>query len=388
MGNLMSVDKSVIIAAAGTGGHVFPGLAVAEELKQAGCHITWLGCHGLEKNWVEKSGFAFQAIDFSGIRGKGLFKLIKAPFLLWRAVNQAKKHLLEIKPKVVLTMGGYVSMPVGIAARLLGVPLVIHEQNAIAGLSNKLLHKIAQKTLVAFENALLPSIYTGNPVRMKLENLKTIEARYDDLGHESSQISSNIATAGLSSMSSITHMNSDIKKQRRLKLLVLGGSLGAQALNQIVPQAIALFNTQDRPIIVHQAGTKHLEQLKQNYQAAAVDAHTVDFIEKMQEAYEWADLVICRAGAMTVAELATVGVPSILVPYPHAVDDHQSKNAQMLVDAKAAWCIAQKQLTAETLHQLLSNVTLLDLKQMAYKAKLYSQDQAAQKVATVCLNYL
>jgi UDP-N-acetylglucosamine--N-acetylmuramyl-(pentapeptide) pyrophosphoryl-undecaprenol N-acetylglucosamine transferase len=189
-------------------------------------------------------------------------------------------------------------------------------------------------------------------------------------------------------MSSIIHMNSDIKKQRRLKLLVLGGSLGAQALNQIVPQAIALFNTQDRPIIVHQAGTKHLEQLKQNYQAAAVDAHTVDFIEKMQEAYEWADLVICRAGAMTVAELATVGVPSILVPYPHAVDDHQSKNAQMLVDAKAAWCIAQKQLTAETLHQLLSNVTLLDLKQMAYKAKLYSQDQAAQKVATVCLNYL
>ncbi len=350
------MTNTVVITAAGTGGHVFPGLAAAQYLQQKGCKVNWIGGNGMEVDLVPKYGIEFTAIPFSGVRGKGILKLFKAPFQLINAVSCAKKILKQIKPSLVLAMGGYISVPVGIAAKILGIPLIIHEQNAIAGMSNKLLNRIAKKSLLGFDGSLDKGIYTGNPIREHFAPHKEI---------------------------------SDVIKPRDdLKILVIGGSLGAAILNEVVPQAIQLIGTAKKIEIVHQSGKKHLQQLIQNYKKYSIKAHTVDFIDDMKAAYEWADVVICRAGAMTISELATAGVPAILIPFPSAVDDHQTKNAQVLAKAKAAWLVPQSQLTAQRLADILKNANSDKLRQMSLKALLHSHQNATQKVGDICIEVI
>lgn len=354
--NYTNGQSNIFIAAAGTGGHVFPGIAIAQELQKLEHNIYWIGVGGLEQQWVNAAHLPYYIINFSGVRSKGLMRLLKLPFDLIKAVKQAKKLLKDKQAKLVLVMGGYVSVPVAIAAKLLGIPVIVHEQNSIAGSANKLAHLMAAQTLVAFKQSLTPSTYVGNPIRKEIidmDILPNIEERYEDFN-------------------------------RPIKLLVLGGSLGAQILNELVPQALAKLSPEKRPQVVHQSGKKHIEQLKKNYADLNLKGHTTDFINQIGEAYAWADVVICRAGAMTISELSTVGVPAIFVPYPHAIDDHQTKNTQHLVDAKAAWCIPQSKLTVELLAELLQTLNLATLKQMAFKAQLHTQKTAAYDAAMVC----
>ncbi|MFM2343946.1 MAG: undecaprenyldiphospho-muramoylpentapeptide beta-N-acetylglucosaminyltransferase [Pseudomonadota bacterium] len=350
------MTNTVVITAAGTGGHVFPGLAVAKYLQQKNFSINWIGGSGMEVDLVPKYGITFTSVPFSGIRGKGILKLFKAPFQLMKAIGEAKKLLKEIKPSLVLAMGGYISVPVGIAAKLLGIPLLIHEQNAIPGMSNKLLNRIAKKSLLGFDGSIEGGVYTGNPIREHFSSNKEI---------------SEVVTP-----------------KEELKVLVIGGSLGAAILNEVVPKAIQLIGNAKKIEVVHQSGKKHIQTLVHNYSKALVKAHAVDFIEDMKAAYEWADVVICRAGAMTISELATVGVPSILIPFPSAVDDHQTKNAQVLAKAKAAWLVPQSQLTAQRLADILKNATPDKLRQMSLKARLHSHQNATQKVGDICIEVL
>ncbi len=361
------VDK-VVITAAGTGGHVFPGLAVAEYLQQKNCKIYWVGGSGMEADLIPAHGISFVAIPFKGIRKKGIITLLKAPFQLIKAISLAKKYLKELQPKMVIAMGGYISVPVGIAAKLLGIPLIIHEQNAIAGMANKLLKRIAYKTLLGFDGVLAGGIYTGNPMRKSFNDIHNLP---DYL------------------------QKNETNNVKDLKILVLGGSLGASILNEIVPQALALVAEHKKVQVVHQSGKKHLDVVVKNYakitssgSGESIKAHPVNFIEDMKAAYEWADIVICRSGAMTISELATVGAPSILIPFPNAVDDHQTKNAQVLVKAKAAWLIPQQHLTTQRLADILKNISSDKLRQMALKARLHSHHQATQKVGDICLEVL
>ncbi len=344
------MSKNIIISAAGTGGHVFPGLAVAKYLVKQGYNVEWIGSNGMEYDLVCAQDINFHQINFSGVRGKGLLRILKLPFQMLQAIKQSKKILKDANPVLVLTMGGYISVPVGIAAKLLKLPLVIHEQNAVSGMANKLLNKISTKTLCGFAKALPNSIHTGNPTR---ENF-SIEKNYDE-------------------------------QKDTLKILVIGGSLGANILNEIVPQALSIAQNSRVFSVVHQSGKKHIDTLINNYAKAKVKAFTVDFIDNMQEAYAWADIVICRSGAMTIAELCTIGVASILIPFPHAVDDHQTKNAQILVQSRAAWLIPQNHLNAQRLANILLKISHEKLRQMGLKAKLHSHQQATQKVAEICL---
>jgi UDP-N-acetylglucosamine--N-acetylmuramyl-(pentapeptide) pyrophosphoryl-undecaprenol N-acetylglucosamine transferase len=365
------VDK-VVITAAGTGGHVFPGLAVAEYLKQKNCDIYWVGGSGMEADLIPSYGINFASIPFKGVRKKGLVTLLKMPFQLLKAVSLAKKYLQDLQPKIVIAMGGYISVPVGIAARLLNIPLIIHEQNAVAGMANKLLKRIAHKTLLGFDGALEGGIYTGNPMR---KSFNETQITLDYLQQDAFDI---------------LHANQQPNfENQNLKILVLGGSLGASILNEVLPQALALVSQHKKIEVVHQSGKNHLDAAIKNYaKVNNVKAHLVSFIEDMKSAYEWADIVVCRSGAMTISELATVGVPSILVPYSNAVDDHQTKNAQILVKAKAAWLIPQQHLTAQRLADILKNISADKLRQMALKARLHSHHQATQKVADICLEVL
>jgi UDP-N-acetylglucosamine--N-acetylmuramyl-(pentapeptide) pyrophosphoryl-undecaprenol N-acetylglucosamine transferase len=365
----MPKTKTIIVTAAGTGGHVFPGLAVAQYLKKQNCNMHWIGSNGMEAGIIPKHDISFHKIDFSGIRGKGIVKLIMAPFLLINAILQAKKILKQLNADLVLAMGGYISVPVGIAAKILGIPLVIHEQNAVPGMSNKILSKFANKTLLGFDKSISGGHYTGNPVRENFISNNSLDADSNDYSYSN-------------------HGSSEGNISNTLKILVLGGSLGAKVLNDIVPQAIKLIGNTKSLQIVHQSGKKHIDELISNYSKYSVKGHTVDFIEDMKSAYEWADLVICRSGAMTIAELCTIGVPAILIPFPHAVDDHQTKNAQLMSAAKAAWLIPQSQLTAQKLADIIKNVSHEKLRQMSLKAKLHSHQTATQRVASICLNHL
>jgi len=357
------MNRKIIIAAAGTGGHVFPGLAVAEVLQKEHVDVSWIGCHERERSWVAKasSQITFHQLNFAGVRGKGLKRWLSAPWHLYKAFIQAKAILRAEQPYSVLLMGGYVSVPVGLAAKFLGIPFYVHEQNSIPGLANKILSKMATQVRQGFTNALPHATHTGNPVRQNMCDAPSIEARYADQADQNAP-----------------HV-------RPLKLLVLGGSLGAQAINKVVPEAIARMSLAQRPTVVHQTGSQHLQSVQNLYAKLGVDAHVTDFIHHMHEAYAWADLLICRAGAMTIAELCTVGVPAIFVPYPHAVDDHQTANVHHLLQSKAAWCIPQATLNAEMLAELLRGIDLDELKQMAYKAKMHSHEQAADKVAHLCM---
>ena len=351
---MTEAQPTLLVMAGGTGGHIFPGLAVAEYLREKGWHVAWLGNpQGMEHRLVPPKGFSFEGIQFGGLRGKGLRTLLLLPFNLLRAFWQSIQVLRRVRPNVVLGMGGYVTFPGGMMSVLLGKPLVLHEQNSIAGLANKVLAKVADKTLCAFPDALAGATWVGNPLRAGLTNLPSPRIRYES-------------------------------RQGPLRILVVGGSLGAAALNDVVPAALALIPEAQRPYVVHQSGEKHVEQLRQNYAKHGVVADVKPFIDDMTSAYADADLVICRAGAMTVAELSAVGVASYLVPFPYAVDDHQTFNARFLSDKGAAVLVHQKEFSPRALATFLQTQTRTDLMKMAEKALSQAKPSATKDVADIC----
>ncbi|MBV1931604.1 MAG: undecaprenyldiphospho-muramoylpentapeptide beta-N-acetylglucosaminyltransferase [Porticoccaceae bacterium] len=352
----------VLIMAGGTGGHVFPGLAVAEELRERGLDVTWLGTRrGVEAQLVPARDFPIRFIEVSGLRGKkGVLGKVKAPWQLLKALWQALAVVRSVKPDVVLGLGGFASGPGGLAARLLGKPLVIHEQNAVAGTTNRLLAKVANRVLEAFPGSLPRGQHCGNPVRQDISSLPAPEQRLgDSLNASSEQVPA---------------------------LLVLGGSLGALAINNMIPACVARMPASLRPEIRHQTGRDHLEATRQAYADAGVCADTSAFIDDMAEAYGWADLVLCRAGALTVSELTAAGLASILIPFPFAIDDHQTVNGAWLVDHEAALLIQQDDLNEADLAALLSELfsDRPRLLSMAKAARALSRPQATAVVADVC----
>jgi UDP-N-acetylglucosamine--N-acetylmuramyl-(pentapeptide) pyrophosphoryl-undecaprenol N-acetylglucosamine transferase len=348
------MSRTIMIMAGGTGGHIFPALAVAERMRSAGWRVVWLGARaGMEAKLVPPRGYDMAWVAFSGVRGKGPLALALLPTRLLVAFWQSARAIFAQRPHVVLGMGGYVSFPGGMMAALLGRPLVIHEQNSIAGLANKVLARLADRVLCTFPGALPRAVVTGNPVRPEIGALEPPERRY----------------AGRSG---------------RLRLLVVGGSLGAKALNETVPAAMALIPAERRPFIRHQAGAQHIEALRAAYAAAGVEAETVPFIDDMAKAYAETDLIVCRAGATSIAEIAAAGVASVLVPYPHAVDDHQTTNAGLLADADAAVLMPQSQLTPERLSALVASYDRGRLLDMARRARALGRPDAADAVARAC----
>lgn len=356
------MTRTILIMAGGTGGHVFPGLAVADYLKAAGWHVVWLGTDGgMETMLVPQRGYATEVICFSGVRGKSAAAWLTLPLRLLLAFWQSAKVIFRVRPDVVLGMGGYPAFPGGMMAALLGKPLLIHEQNSIAGLTNKVLAQLADKVLLGFPGAIRndkKSVFSGNPVRNEIGQLDAPEKRYVARSKSGGE---------------------------HLKLLVIGGSLGAHALNIAVPQALQLIPQDRRPLVTHQAGAKHLDTLQQNYAEAGVAGELVAFIDDMAARYADCDLVICRAGALTVAELAAAGVASILVPFPYAVDDHQTSNAKFLSDQGAAVLLPQNELTPQGLAQLLTGLTREKLLAMAVKARALAKPDATRLVAEACM---
>ncbi|CAG2141268.1 undecaprenyldiphospho-muramoylpentapeptide beta-N-acetylglucosaminyltransferase [Cupriavidus plantarum] len=347
-------DRTLLVMAGGTGGHVFPGLAVARALREEGWRVVWLGNRtGMEATLVPKYDIPMEFIQFGGLRGKGLVTKLLLPLNLLRAFAQSIGALRRVRPDVVLGMGGYITFPAGMMASLLGRPLVLHEQNSVAGLANKVLAKVADRVLCAFPDALPNSEWTGNPVREEVAHLATPEQRYDD-------------------------------RTGPLRVLVVGGSLGAAALNDVVPKAIALLPEAARPVVRHQAGAKQIDQLRANYAAAGVQGECLPFIDDMAAAYAEADLVICRAGAMTVSEVAAAGVAALFVPFPHAVDDHQTTNGAFLSKQGAALLVPQHELTAQGLAQTLANLSRPQLKDMARLARGLAKPEATRRVAEIC----
>jgi len=347
------MSKTILVMAGGTGGHIFPALAVAHQLRDAGWRVVWLGNpEGMEAKLVPQHGFEMVNLQFAALRGKGLVRKLLLPLNLLRGFWQALKAIRQVRPNVVLGMGGYITFPGGMMAALTGVPLVLHEQNSVAGLANKVLAGVADRILTGFPEVFAKGAWVGNPVRPEIAKIAPPAERLAE-------------------------------RSGALHVLVIGGSLGAQALNDMVPQGMALLGEADQPQIVHQAGEKHLEALKANYAAVGVQAHCVSFIEDMAGAYEWADLVICRAGALTIAELAAAGVASILVPFPHAVDDHQTGNAKFLVHAGGAFLLPQTELTPEAI-ALIRNYSRGQLQEMSEKARSLAKPDATAEVATIC----
>lgn len=346
--------KTLMVMAGGTGGHIYPGVAVAEVLKRQGWRIVWLGNPaGMEARIVPSRGYDMAWINFGALRGKGLVRAALLPFNLLRGFWAALRALKTFKPSVVLGMGGYVSFPGGMMAALIGRPLVLHEQNAVAGLANRVLAGVADRVLSGFPVVLKGAQWVGNPVRAEIAAVPEPAARY----------------AG---------------RQGSLRVLVVGGSLGARVLNETVPRALALLPEGCRPQVTHQAGAAQIDALKAAYAQAGVAGELLPFIDDMAARYAEADLVICRAGALTVAELAAAGVASILVPLPHAVDDHQTHNARFLSEAGAATLMAQSALTPEALAAVLKNLTREALCEQAQAARKKAKADAAEIVAQAC----
>ena len=349
------MSRSILIMAGGTGGHIYPGLAVADALRSQGWLVIWLGApNSMEAELVPKHGYPVAWVNFSGLRGKGLLRKLLLPFTLLRALGQSAAAIFHYRPDVVLGMGGYITFPGGMMAALLRRPLLIHEQNSIAGLSNKVLARIAGKVLSGFPGVLPKAVWCGNPVRADIAALPAPQVRY----------------AGRSG---------------KLNVLVVGGSLGAQALNEALPKALALMSEQERPNVVHQTGKKNVEAVQQRYAQAGVNADIRAFLDDMAGQYAQADLVICRAGALTIAELAAAGVASILIPFPFAVDDHQTYNARFLSEQGAAVLLPQTELSAEKLAQLLRELHRDKLLAMAQAARSLAKADATQQVAQMCV---
>ncbi|MBU0620264.1 MAG: undecaprenyldiphospho-muramoylpentapeptide beta-N-acetylglucosaminyltransferase [Gammaproteobacteria bacterium] len=349
------MSRTILIMAGGTGGHIYPGLAVADALHAQGWNVMWLGApNSMEADLVPKHGYPVAWVNFSGVRGKGVMRLLLLPLLLLRAFAQSIAALLRHRPDVVLGMGGYITFPGGMMAAFLGRPLVIHEQNSIAGLSNKVLAHLADRVLSGFPEVLKKAQWCGNPVRADIAALAVPQVRF----------------AGRSG---------------KLNVLVVGGSLGAKALNEALPQALALLSEQERPHVLHQTGKKNFEAVQKLYAEAGVSVDIRAFLDDMAEQYAKADVVICRAGALTIAELAAAGVASVLVPFPFAVDDHQTHNARFLSEHGAAVLLPQTELSAERLAQLLREMTREKLLTMAQAAHSLAKPDATQQVAQVCV---
>ena len=346
--------RSILIMAGGTGGHIFPALAVADVLRADGWQVTWLGApNSMEAELVPKHGYDIAWVRFSGLRGKGLMRKLMLPFNLLVALWQSAVAMFRCRPDVVLGMGGYITFPGGVMAALLRRPLVIHEQNSVAGLSNKSLAKLASRVLTGFPDVMKRAEWCGNPVRDSIAALPDPQARYD-------------ARSGV------------------LNVLVVGGSLGAQALNECLPQALFCMPQELEPKVIHQTGKKHFAEVQGLYQQAGIAAEVKPFLDDMAQYYAWADVVICRAGALTVAELAAAGVASILIPFPFAVDDHQTANARFLSEHGAAILLPQTELKPRHLAGLLQGMTRAQALSMAQAARALAQPKAAQCVAKVC----
>ena len=345
--------KTALIMAGGTGGHIFPGLAVAHELRAAGWDVVWMGARGgMEERLVPPHGYRTAWIRAKAARGKGLVQKLLLPANLLYSFWESARYIRSIRPDVVLGLGGYVAFPGGMMASLFNRPLALHEQNAIPGLANRVLAQVSDKVMAGFPQALKNAEWTGNPVRGEIAALPSPEERFGE-------------------------------RKGPLRILVVGGSLGAQALNETVPHALALMR--ERPSVVHQAGEKHLDALRKHYADARVDGELVAFIDDMARRYAEADLVICRAGAVTVAELSAGGMASVLVPFPHAVDDHQTANARFLSERGAALLIQQRDLTPQKLAQMIQGLDRKQLLDMAQKARVLGKADAARVVAQRCM---
>ncbi len=354
-------NRTLMVMAGGTGGHVYPALAVADELRARGWDVFWLGTrHGLEARVVPQAGIDMVWVSMGGVRGKGVLKKLLLPVTLLVAFWQSLRAILQRRPDVVLGMGGYTAFPGGMMASLLNRPLAIHEQNSVGGLTNRVLACLADRVLTAFPQAFqgdrdkpipcrrVKTEWVGNPVRADIAGLGRAE------------------------------------RTGPLRLLVVGGSLGAQALNDLVPRALALLPAERRPQVVHQSGRQHVDALRANYAAAGVAADVREYIEDMAAEYRACDFAICRAGAMTVAELACAGVPAVLVPFPHAVDDHQTGNARFLSEAGAGWLMQQRDLTAEQLAALIGGLDRPTLAEMSARATALAKPDATRQVADIC----
>ena len=350
------MSKTLMIMAGGTGGHVYPAMAVADYLKAQGWNIVWLCTEGgMENRLIAHKGYQKAMITMHGVRGKGLMSWLLLPVKLAVALTQSYQAITKFQPDLVLGMGGFAAFPGGLMAWLLRRPLVIHEQNSVAGLTNKTLAHFAKKVLAAFPAAFgSKATLVGNPVRADITQIPSPEIRLAE-------------------------------RSGPLRLLIVGGSLGAQALNDVLPKALAEIAVNNRPLVVHQAGEKHIAVLQANYKAANVGAEAKAFIDDMAAMYSWADIVICRAGALTVAEVSAAGVASVLVPFPHAVDDHQTSNAHYLSEAGAALLMPQVEFTVAKVVALLQGLTREQCLNMAIKARALGKPQATADVAKVCM---
>lgn len=346
--------KCALVMAGGTGGHIFPGLAVAEALRERGWRVHWLGGpRSMESELVPPRGFAFETIDFSGVRGKGPMALLVLPWRLLRAFAQSIAVVRRVKPDVVLGLGGYIAFPGGLMSVLLGRPLVLHEQNSVAGMVNKVLAGVADRVYTAFPDVLRRARWVGNPLRAAFLRQQGPAERF----------------AG---------------RTGPLRLLVVGGSLGAKALNDIVPQALARLPEMQRPQVTHQSGVRQIEELRASYAAAGVTAELTPFIDDTASAFAQADLIICRAGASTVTEIAAVGAAALFVPFPYAVDDHQTRNAEFLVRDGGGWLVQQKNLSPESLAALLAGMDRATLLQRAQRAWALRKTEATTDIVAAC----
>ena len=324
----MKSNKKILIIAGGTGGHIYPGIAIADYLKAKGFIITWLGTkQGMENKLIENKPYQKAMIDITGVRGKSILSWLKLPFTLMVACTQCAKIIQEEKPDIVIAMGGYVSFPGGLMARLMLKPLIVHEQNSIPGLTNKLLAIIATHIYSAFPIKLMRSSQKiGNPVRDSIRKIEKPDQRFKN-------------------------------RKGPLRLLVVGGSLGAKFFNEMIPESIQQINIKKRPLIIHQSGEKHYEELKAIYKKCKVKSDCRAYLDDIDEVYAWADLVVARAGALTVSELSAAGIASLLVPFPFAVDNHQFYNAKYLSDKKAARLIIQEELTSQDMSSFIQSLT-------------------------------
>ena len=355
----MTRQRCALVMAGGTGGHIFPGLAVAEALRERGWRVHWLGGPGtasvpsMESQLVPARGFAFETIEFSGVRGKGLLTLLKLPLRLLKAFWQSVQVIRRVQPDVVVGLGGYISFPAGMMSFVLGKPLVLHEQNSVAGMVNKALARVAKRVFTAFPDVFKQAQWVGNPLRPAFLRQPDPVSRF----------------AGRSGP---------------LKLLVVGGSLGARALNELVPQALALIPVAQRPQVIHQSGARQLAELQANYRLAGVQAELTPFIDDTAQAFADADFIICRAGASTVTELAAVGAAALFVPFPAAVDDHQTANAQFLVAQGGGWLVQQRDLTPSILATMLQKTERTALIRAACQAKSLQKTDATECVVAAC----
>lgn len=348
------MSKCALVMAGGTGGHIFPGLALALALRERGWRVHWLGApDSMESRLVGEQGFAFEPVQFGGVRGKGLRTLLALPLRLARALWQSLQVLRRVRPDVVLGLGGYISVPAGLVAAWSGRALVLHEQNSVAGLGNRVLARWARAVFTAFPDVLPRGQWVGNPLREAFLRQPPPQQRF-------------------------------AQRSGPLRLLVVGGSLGAQALNTVVPQALALIDPAERPLVRHQSGARQIEALREAYAHAGVEAELTPFIEDTASAFAEADVVLCRAGASTVTELAAVGAAAVFVPFPHAVDDHQTRNARFLAGHHAAWLLPQSELTPASLATFLRSLDRSTLLARAREAKLLQKTGATEAVVAAC----